>query len=348
MAYFPLKVSSKKQETPNCHTIVFRLPCEVRSQFKWFAGQFVKVKINIKGEDLVRSFSITSPPGSEYLMITVKANGEGGVSDYINQVLNVGERVQISAPLGKFYIEPDVNRHQTYYFFAAGSGITPLYNMMLTLLTQEPHSAVNLLYGTRSEKETIFWKQLAELHQRFEERFHLHYCFSETGWFGYSPWAKGHIDQEIMQRYIQDYPTKTPSSQVYLCGPGDFMDNLRQGLLTLGFDMSQIFYERFINYDASNEEVKGVAAELLVDLQGHEYRLQVRPDQTLLNVMKEAQLPVAYSCEAGVCGTCKCKLLAGQVTMLNNIALDDEQLKRNKILACQSIATSGFIKIRYV
>jgi len=347
MAYFPLTVSSKKKETACCHTVAFRLPCEVRNRFDWYAGQFVKVKLNIKGEDLVRSFSITSPPGSEYLTITVKANGEGGVSDYINQVLNVGERVQVSAPLGKFYVRPDVNRYQTYYFFAAGSGITPLYNMMLTLLTHEPHSVVNLLYGTRNEKETIFRKQLFDLHQRFEDRFHLHYCFSETAWFGYKPWAKGHIDQEIMQRFIQTNPSKTPSTQVYLCGPGDFIDNLRQGLLPLGFDMSQIFYERFINYDGNKEEVKGMAAELLVDLQGHEYRLQLKPDETLLSAMKEARLPIAYSCEAGVCGTCTCRLEAGSINMLNNIALDDEQLKRNKILACQSIATSGFIKIRY-
>ena len=347
MMYFPLLITHIRQETPDCHTIMFKLPFELRHAFHWFAGQYVRVRLDIKGEEQIRCFSITSPPGSDYLYLTVKANGVGGVSDYINQLLTTDQRVDVSMPLGRFCVKPDVESRQTYYFFAAGSGITPLYNMMLTVLTQEPHSVVNLLYGNRNQQQTIFWKQLHELQQRFEERMHLRFCFSETTIFGYSPWAKGRIDQELAQRFVQEFTAQTDDQAFYICGPGDFIDNLKNGLLQLGMPQEQVFYERFIDKGLNNREVMGVAADLLVDLAGHEYRLHVEPHQTLLEVMHRALLPVPSSCEAGVCGTCMCRLQQGRVEMLNNIALDETQLKRKKILACQSIPMSDKIKIHY-
>ena len=347
MTYFPLLISAIKRETIDCQTVLFKLPLELKNLFSWQAGQYVQVKFDIKGEEQTRCFSITSMPGSETLALTVKSNGKGGVSDYMNQLLEKGQRVNVSLPLGQFSISPDVTRHTTYYFIAAGSGITPIYNMVLTLLTQEPFCVVNLLYGTRNQELTIFWKQLHDLQLRFEERLHLNYCFSETDWFGYHPWAKGRIDQEMAQSFIQEFEAKSDDVKFYLCGPGDFIDNLNQGLLQLGMRKEQIFFERY-QVQASEEEASiGMAAELLLDLAGHEYHLQVKPGQTLLACMQQAGLPVPYSCQSGVCGTCVCQLLEGDVTMLNNIALDESQLTKRKILACQSLATTKQVRIHY-
>lgn len=347
MAYYSLPVVEKRRETDDCHTLGFEIPYGLRRVFSWRAGQYVRVKLNIAGKDYRRCFSITSLPEGKILSITVKSNGLGQVSDYLNQELAVGHRLEVSLPQGLFNIAPQVDSKKHYYLFAAGIGITPLYAIAMSVLTHEPKSRVSLLYGSQSQHNTIFYKQLTELSQRFEGRLQVCHCFTETGLFGASPWRKGRIDAESIQAFLSLTVSNISDVEYYICGPGDFNFFTKQTLSDLSIAAAQIYEEHFGLRPAPQRVVRGKQAQLSVEIEGHNYEVNVSAKQTLLEAIKAHQIDVPHLCEAGVCGACACHVDEGQVQMINNIALSQEEVEQGQVLTCQSVARSERLKLKF-
>lgn len=347
MAYYSLPVVEKRKETNDCHTLGFEIPFGLRALFCWRAGQYVRVKLNIAGKDYRRCFSITSLPEGKILSITVKSNGEGQVSDYLNQELAVGQRLEVSLPQGLFSVAPQVDSQKHYHLFAAGIGITPLYAIAMSVLTHEPKSRVSLLYGSQSQQNTIFYKQLAELSQRFEGRLTVCHCFTETGLFGASPWRKGRIDAESVQAFLAETACPISEEEFYICGPGDFNFFTRQTLSELSVKAANIFEEHFGLRPVPQRLIRGSQAQLQVEIEGHHYEVNVSAKQTLLEAMKAHQIEVPHLCEAGVCGACACHIDDGKVEMINNIALSQEEVEQGQVLTCQSVARTERVKLKF-
>ena len=149
--FCPLKVSATREEIRGqAKTVMFDLPKSLEKTFRWLPGQHLTLRFNLKGEEERRSYSISSSPfASEPLRITVKRVKGGLVSNHINDNVNVGDIIEVMPPFGGFYLDPGQTMRRTFYFFGAGSGITPLYAMLRSVIAVEPYSFAHLVLWQR-------------------------------------------------------------------------------------------------------------------------------------------------------------------------------------------------------
>lgn len=315
------------------------------SEQSWLPGQHIQVKVAIKGQEYKRIFSISSDV-NQPLRLTVKESKKGTVSKYFNAKLKVGDTIQISRPAGRFCHQVDSTNRKSYYFFAAGSGITPIYAMMVHILAHEPQSYVYLLYGNKNAKQTIFKKQLEQLEQKYPDMLMIRHCHSSPSWLDYSPWYSGRVEAESIAKFIQENPPYAQNCQYYICGPDTFIPNVKQALNDIDVPDSCIHQESFggakVVAKADSQE-----AELTITGFSETQKLQVAPNQSLLQAMQAQKIDVPYSCEAGVCGTCQCRIVEGEVSMQNNAVLSKKEVKEGRILACQSYPKTAVVEISY-
>lgn len=341
MSWHTVTVSELVKESPDSISITVEQP----TNFDWLPGQHIQVKTKLKERELKRIFSISSDV-SQPLRITVKQSTKGIVSKYLNTKLKVGDKLEISNAAGRFCHKVNSVNRKSYYFFAAGSGITPIYAMMVHILAYEPQSYVYLLYGNKNAKHTIFKEQLQELEQKYENSLVIRHCHSSSSWLDYSPWHSGRLDATAIAKFIKENPPYAQNCQYFICGPDTFIPNIKRALNNIDVPDNCIHSESF---GGNNVEQKSNSqtANLTVNLNNKKHLLKVQSEQTLLRAMQEQNFEVPYSCEAGVCGTCQCNLVSGEVSMLNNSVLSKEELQQGKVLACQSYAKTDKIEIDY-
>ena len=345
MDWFELKVQDIKNETEDAVTVSFEVPSTIKNMFSWVPGQHVRLQLRVDGQLISRNYSISSPKGRA-LAITVKHVYKGQGSGFINKKLKVGDALQVTPPMGSFILRPQAERRRSHYFFAAGSGITPIFSMLVSVLEQEPDSYAYLLYGNKDAKSTIFAEALDKLLEQYPNRLVICHCHSSPGWFSQSPWHSGRINFEAVHRFIQENPPYAQDAQYYLCGPGSFLPDVKQALRDIDVPKGRIHMESFGGV-AAGFQSQAVEAELRVTLHGQDYSVAVAAGQTLLQAMLTAGINAPYSCEGGVCGTCRCSLVEGKADMNNNLILDEEEIKRGDILPCQAVALTKELSLRY-
>lgn len=341
MNWFTATVSELVKETPDSVSITLTQPVD----YNWLPGQHIQIKIEINGQEYKRIFSISSEV-EQALRITVKKTARGPVSKHLNSTLKVGDEIQIGRPSGRFCLQAKHFNRKSYYFFAAGSGITPIYAMINHVLALEPQSYTYLLYGNKNAKNTIFKQQLEQLEQRFSNNLVIKHCHSSPSWLKSSPWHSGRIDETAITRFIQENPPYAQDCQYYVCGPDTFIPNVKAALNEIDVPDSCIHSESF-GGKAVRAKTVNQEAMLTVDAFGKSQELTVGNKQSLLQAMQDNNLDVPYSCEAGVCGTCQCQLTSGEVNMLNNAVLSKKELSEGKILACQAYPKTAEVKIKY-
>lgn len=345
MNWFELTVENVQQASDEAMSVSFTVSAAVKETFNWWPGQHIRIQLPIDGERISRSYSISSPLG-EPLQITVKKVKNGKGSGYINSNVSVGDKFLVTAPMGRFILKPEPNARRSYYFFAAGSGITPIYSMLVSMLQNEPDSHAYLLYGNKDNNSTIFADELSQLQQKYSNRFTLCHCHSSPSWFSSSPWRSGRIDAAAIQDFIQQNPPYAQDAQYFLCGPGSFLPDVKKALNDIDVPNSRIHMESF-GGKSLKSECEGVAAELQVDLHRQQHQIQAEKGQSLLQAMLSQGIEAPYSCEGGICGTCRCKLVSGEVNMTNNAILEQSELDNGEILACQSFAKTPTITVTY-
>lgn len=345
MSLFGLEVASVIRETKDTVSVLFKVSESLADTFAWQPGQHVQVQINIGGSIVTRHYSI-SANRRDALQITVKHTKGGVASHYINYDLKLGDVLQVSPPKGRFLLETDSRQRKSYYFFAAGSGITPIYAMLVRVLEEEPESFAYLLYGNKNAKSTIFRNQLQSLAKQYPSRFIVADCHSDPSWFKESPWRSARIDALAVNDFIKDNPPYAQNAQYYLCGPGAFLPDVKRALNNIDVPDNRIHMESF-GGQVNQSQSLGVEASLEVILYGNAHTTVVAEQQTLLEAMRTSGIDSPSSCEGGVCGTCQCHLEVGEVSMMTNLALGEEEVKQGAILACQAVPTSSKIKISY-
>ena len=345
MDWFELKVAAVEKETADATSVVFDVPDTIKNMFSWVPGQHVRLQLPVEGQLISRNYSISAPKGQP-LKITVKKVKNGQGSNFINASVAVGECFQVTPPMGSFILRPQPDARRSHYFFAAGSGITPIFSMLVSVLEREPDSFVYLLYGNKDANTTIFAKRLDELATQYPHRLVIRHCHSSPGWFSQSPWHSGRIDADTVHRFIRENPPYAQDAQYYLCGPGSFLPDVKRALQAIDVPKSRIHIESFGGH-AGGEQTESVAADLKVTLHGQQYSIRVNPGQTLLQAMLANGISAPYSCEGGVCGTCRCSMTEGKADMNNNLILDEEELKRGDILPCQAVALTESITLQY-
>jgi len=248
-----LRVSDKISETPDSRSFLFDIPSDLASDYKFIPGQYLTVKVEVNGEELRRAYSIFTSPQESKFGFTVKSVKDGRVSNHLINNVQIGESLSIMTPDGKFIVETDASHKRDHYFFAGGSGITPIRSMILNILEDEPLSTCYLLYANRNEESIIFRTLFDELASKYSNQFivtHILDIKSEKagglkGLFGAKKeisWRglTGLVNKEVMTRFMEDNPSKTKSNTYYMCGPGGFMDVVQSYLDAQGIDKVNI------------------------------------------------------------------------------------------------------------
>lgn len=351
--FHPLPVARIERETRDAVAITFAVPPALREQFRYAPGQHLTLRADIGGADVRRSYSICSAVQDDALRIAVKKTPGGVFSTWANDVLQAGDALDVMPPLGHFNVPLDPGAAHHYLGFAAGSGITPLLSLVKTTLATEPASRFTLVYGNRASGTVMFKEELAALKDRYIARFNLVHVLSREAQD--IELLHGRIDQAKADAILRHWVPLDSVDVAFVCGPEGMMDAVVAALKARGFPESKIKIERFA---ASIPRHTHVAAA--VPLPGHaECEVTVILDGAtrtfLLEKTKENVLEAGlrhgielpYSCKGGVCSTCRCRLTEGEVDMDVNFALEDYEVARGFILACQSYPVTDRVVVNF-
>ncbi|HEY1690653.1 MAG TPA: ferredoxin--NADP reductase [Polyangiaceae bacterium] len=337
--FHPVRVARLVQETADATSIVLEVPAALEDAFRYRAGQFVTLEVEVGGERLRRSYSLASSPDCEREhKVTVKRVEGGRVSSRLHASLCEGDLLSVTRPEGRFVLDASAD---PLVLFAGGSGITPVVSLLKTALCTTERT-VTLLYANRDERSIIFRAELEELARRHAGRLRVVHRLDT-------------VHGVIREADVRGIVAEAPRASFYLCGPAPFMTLVEQTLLASGVPDERVRIERFLSpRDASNAASAAPSSEsetpatVDVVLGGERHTVPYTPGRTLLQAARDAGLDAPYSCEEGFCGCCASDLLEGRVVMAADDALGDAEKKKGMILACQSRPVTARCAFRFV
>lgn len=342
--FYPLKVKEIIRETPEAVSISFDIPDNLRDTFSYKAGQYITIQTQYKGNQIRRSYSLSSMPGSEEFKVTVKEVPNGGFSVYANNALKAGDVLEVHPPEGKFVFEPGTKSGK-YAAFAAGSGITPILSIIKTVLDKEPGSTFVLAYGNRTIEGTIFYKELLDLQQKYPERFFIEFIFSRSR---EENCQFGRIETSTVNFILKNKHQDKSFDKYYLCGPEEMIFCVEGMLKANGVSEENIHFELFTTSDTGAVET-GVEGEvqLTITVDDEESEFTMDNEKTVLEIALDNDIDVPYSCQGGICSSCIARITEGTATMRKNMILTDSEIAEGLILTCQAQPTSAVLKVDY-
>lgn len=352
--FYPLKVKDIYKETEDCSVVSFEVPEELKNEFQFRQGQHLTLKKLINNEDVRRSYSLCSSPVEGEWRVGVKQIFEGKFSSFINQELNVNDVLEVMPPSGDFGVEVDEKSNKKYVFFAAGSGITPVLSMMKTHLAKEPNATCQLFYLSKNAKSIIFKEEIEQLRNRYFGRLEINYFLTREQ--RDIELFNGRFTPEKIQQMALSILDVDQISECFICGPEEMIFMIRDELTKLGLAKEHIHYELFVT-GLTEEDVKRTREALakrkegtkitIVD-GGKEFHFDM--DKTYDNVLDAALAAGAdlpYACKGGVCSTCKCRVIDGEVEMKINYALEKDEVAKKLVLSCQAVPTSDHVVLDF-
>jgi ring-1,2-phenylacetyl-CoA epoxidase subunit PaaE len=351
--FHPLRVAEVERVTEDAVAITFEVPDDLRADYAFTQGQHLTVRMEIDGEEVRRNYSICAPATSGRLRIGVKRLAGGAFSGHATSALQVGDVVDVMTPTGRFFTPLDPANAKHYCAVAAGSGITPVLSIVATILEVEPASTVTLVYGNRTTASVMFLEELADLKDRHPTRFRLVNVLSrepqEVELFS------GRIDADKLRRLMLTLVPADTVDEWFLCGPFAMVEEARKVLSETGVDPRHVHTELFhVEGEAPRESVvvdderaEGTST-VTVTLDGRASTLQVpRSGVRILDAVLQVRADAPYACKGGVCGTCRAKLLSGEVAMDRNYALEPDEVEGGFVLACQSRPVSDEVELDF-
>ena len=344
-----LRVRDTREETAEAKSLVFDVPPSLEGLFGWRAGQHITLRLEVGGVEVRRTYSISGTSlGGGPLRITVKRVAHGVVSNYVNDRVTAGDTLEVMPPFGGFVLDADPGKRRTHYFFGAGSGITPLYAMLNSVMIGEPHSAAVLLYGNTHPGTIIFGDDLARLERGSGGRLAVRHVLSAPSRKpGVRPWRRGRIGAASVAELIDHHPPYAQDTQYYICGPGTMNATVGAALMAMDVPNERIHTEHYGPVTPPDDSAAPIPAHLTVRLNGRTRPVSLAPGQTILEAVRAAGASPPYSCESGVCGACRARLREGTAHLRARMALTDAELSRNVILTCQAVPTTGRVTVDY-
>jgi ferredoxin-NADP reductase len=332
------------QETADTVTIVF----DAKEAFSYKPGQFVNLALEIDGEQVTRSYSLSSY-GEEDASpaITIKLLRGGAMSSYIlHNAHNITEW-EVEGPFGNF-TPPEKDYTDTpVVLLAGGSGITPLMPIMRHVLKHGVKKLL-LVYANKSMETIIFKDALTGFSDR--RKFRLIHALSRQG-IKHEDVLTGRLDEVVIKKTIKEYlDEELTNALFFICGPNALMELYQHALSDLGIDEGHILQEHFVVSDNDAEPVDksdlpDKTYEILLHYNETTNLVEVTPGMNVLEAAHADKIPIPFSCNNGTCGTCYGRVQKGEVKLLRNHALSDEHLKDGYTLLCQAYPLTEDVEI---
>ncbi|MBO0918001.1 2Fe-2S iron-sulfur cluster-binding protein [Streptomyces laculatispora] len=349
--FHPLRVSAIERLTDDSVAVEFAVPPELRETFRHKPGQHLNVRYTVAGEEVRRSYSICAPateqPADPALRVGIRLVDGGAFSTYALKELAVGDQVEAMPPMGRFVLTP---RAGQFAAVVGGSGITPVLSIAATLLAREPDASFCLIRSDRTAASTMFLDEVADLKDRYPDRFQLVTALSREEQQAGLP--SGRLDRERLTGLL---PALLPVAEVdgwYLCGPLGLVRAAEDALHGLGVERTRIHQEIFHVDDGPGTAVRPrieapVGSMLTATLDGRSGKWPVQDGESLLETVLRSRSDAPYACKGGVCGTCRAFLVSGEVRMDRNFALEPEETGAGYVLACQSHPVTGEVELDF-
>ena len=357
--FYSLKIVDVQPETDQAVCISFEVPTHLKAAFTFAAGQFLTLQEKIDGETVHRAYSICSGIDEKYLSVGIKRVKNGKFSNYANDQLKIGDTLNVMPPQGDFKPQLDAANKKNYMCLAVGSGITPILSIIKSILASEPDSQVSLVYGNTRSNTVMFKEALSFLKNRYMARFNWINIMSQEDQG--ADVLKGRINNaKGLMLHNQKLINIHKTDQVFICGPEAMISEVSRGFRHEGLTKEQINYELFA---ASAADASAILEKAQMRI--HEYgedkvsKVTVISDDRSLNFElatvganildagMENGMELPYSCKAGVCSTCKCKVIKGRVDMDISHGLEQHEIDDGFILSCQAHPVSDEVIVSF-
>ena len=357
--FHELTVVAVEPLTDDAVAVTFDVPTELRDAYRHLQGQHVSVRCPACGDDLRRSYSVSTPAGSGVLRIGVKRIPGGAFSGHAMSRLRPGDAVEVMTPVGGFNVPPDPARARRHLAIAAGSGVTPILSIASTTLAVETRSEVILILANRSSASVMFLGELGDLKDRYPTRFSLYHVLSREA--QESELLSGRIDAGRLHRLLDLLLPPGPVDAWLLCGPEPMIATCRAVLADRGVAPELVHSELF-HVEApvprhpraaepaapDLDATAGAGSLVTLILDGRETRLRVPGDgAAILDAALRLRADAPYSCRDGVCGTCRARVVEGKVRMDRCHALEPAEVAAGFVLTCQSHPVSDAVVLDY-
>jgi ring-1,2-phenylacetyl-CoA epoxidase subunit PaaE len=374
LRFHSLRVAEIHPDAEDAVGISLEVPAELRDEYRGLPGQHVVVRTEINDEETRRTYSLVNAPGEWPLRIVARVHPTGHMSRYLAEQLSAGDPVDILPPNGSFTPRRAGKDAGTYVAFASGCGITPVLSIAQSLLEGNAGNRVILFYGNGVTARVMCLEELLALKDRYLDRLSLHFVMSREP--QEVELYNGRIDPARVRQFAQTLFAPAEVTEYFVCGPGNMIDEVSATLRELGVEPDHIHGEHFtvVAAHAAAEpaansasatptviEVESVtppsadkppvpadSAEVTILMDGRRRSFVMRMnDESVLDAAARAGLELPFSCRAGVCSTCRTKVVRGEVEMAQNYALEEWEVEQGYVLACQSRVTTPVLELDY-
>ncbi len=339
--YKIIRIKNIKQDVKDFKIFSF----EANHNISYKAGQYLTLVRYAYNEEIRRSYSITSSPIlNEPLSIGVKRIENGFFSRVLIDAAKSGDELITIGAGGLFVLPDDIAAFKQVFFFAAGSGITPVFSLIKTLLFAHDHVNVVLIYSNASPDKTVFLNELKTLEKSFISRFKIKFLFSNI-----VELSKARLHRNLLINFLDELSiTGYTESLFYICGPADYMrlctytlqenDVPKNNIKREDFVINAIHKRDALPPDKTTRQVK-------IYINKTDVTFLVHYPDSILMAAKKANIQLPYSCEAGRCASCVATCLKGEVWHSYNEVLTQKELEQRLILTCVGHPVNGDVEL---
>ena len=353
--FFSLEVTDVRRETRDAVVLTLKPAPTDAAAFTFTHGQYLTFRRMFDQQELRRSYSICAGLDEGCLKVGIKRVEGGAFSTWANEELKVGEFVEAMPPMGRFFTPIDPAAEKNYLAFAGGSGITPVLSIIKTVLAREPKSCVTLVYANRQMSSIMFREELEDLKNMYLGRLSVIHILKSEG--QEIDLFTGRIDEEKLDALFNLWIDADTVDTAFICGPEPMMLTIADNLRKHGISDEQIKFELFASSQPGRARKPAVSkagsithnsCAVSVTLDGATRSFTMPKDgNSILEAAIANDMDAPFSCKAGVCSTCRARVLEGEVEMAVNHALEDYEVKAGYVLSCQCAPVSDKVVLSY-
>ena len=355
--FYPLTITAVQSLTQDAIMVSFDIPEKLQACFHYQQGQYITLKTTIDGVDVRRPYSICSNDDEQKIRVAIKRIHHGCFSSFAHEHFTKGMTLEVQPPQGNFYTPLVADHKKHYLFIAVGSGITPIISNIESILLSESQAHVTLLYGNGTTRSMMFKEKLSFIKNKYLSRFQWVNVFSQEE--QNLAVLNGRLSTEkLVALHDVGIIDLSDFDHAFICGPQMMAKDMIDAFKFWQWSADRIHAELFFSADGQaakqaylnkrQENMQGATTNLAVTLAGRKTLIASSSvNETILDIAMQQGLDLPFSCKAGVCATCKAKLISGEVSMPMAHALSPEDVARGMVLTCQAYPLTADVQVDF-